>query len=223
MARVQNFKAGEGDSGLPPGGDSLPHSTIRRQLGAEWFLLHPNIQERFRRDPKPGAPVVYEGTMQEIRCSKMGALFAFLTTVIGNPLTRHEGKNVPMRVELLKVVGMPGVFWQRTYFFPNRKPTVILSTKRENEKGEMMECVGGGFGMLLDVFARDQMLHFESTRYFWEVFGRRLPFPHWLAPGKTHVIHEDLGNGEFRFTITMTHKQLGETFYQTGTFKRVGS
>ncbi len=200
--------------------DVLPHSTIRRQLEADWFLLNPNIRERFQRDPKPGEAVVYEGVMREIRCSKMGKLFAFLTRIIGNPLTPYEGRDIPMRVELLKVKGLPGVFWQRTYFFPNRKPYVVLSVKKESRAGELMECVGGGFGMLLDVSARDQSLHFESTRYFWEAFGRRIPLPHLLAPGRTHVIHEDMGGGEFQFTISMTHRNLGETFYQQGRFRR---
>src|SRR4051812_44129189 len=118
MARVQNSETGEGDGGsaavnIGPGSshDSLPHSTIRRQLMGDWFLLHPNIRERFQRDPKPGESLVYEGVMHEIRRSKMGWLFAVLTRVIGNPLTPYEGREVPMRVELLKVVGTPGVSW----------------------------------------------------------------------------------------------------------------
>jgi hypothetical protein len=46
-----------------------------------------------------------------------------------------------------------------------------------------------------------------------------LPLPHWLSPGKTHVIHQDLGGGAFRFTISMDHHILGQTFYQTGVFR----
>lgn len=84
----------------------------------------------------------------------------------------------------------------------------------------MLECVGGGFGMKLAVTARDGELHFESYRYFWSAFGVTVPLPHWLAPGRTHVIHKDLGGGDFQFTISMVHKQLGETFYQQGVFRR---
>ncbi|HYD19040.1 MAG TPA: DUF4166 domain-containing protein [Patescibacteria group bacterium] len=211
-------------TGTTAGAEAIPaFSSLRRQLGTDWHLLHPNIQERFARDPMPGANIVYEGRMEEIRCSRMGKLFAQLTRVIGNPLTPHQGRDVPMRVELIKVPGFPGVCWQRTYFYPRRKPYVVISVKKESAAGELMECVGGGFGMLLDVYAKDGSLHFESTRYFFTFFGRRVPLPHWLAPGRTHVIHEDLGGGDFRFTISMVHGQLGETFYQTGVFRRAMS
>lgn len=211
------------DVTLPPETQTscaVPVSSLQRLLKDKWADLHPNIQERFRRDPLPGANIVYAGSMEEIRCSKMGRLFAYLTRVIGNPLTPHEGKDVPMRVELIKVQGYAGVCWQRTYFYPRRKPYVVISVKRENELGQMMECVGGGFGMVLDVYPENGSLHFVSKRYFWQVLGKRVPLPHFLAPGKTHVIHDDLGGGAFRFTISMVHPQLGETFYQTGIFRR---
>lgn len=218
MAKARKIEAAEDGKALPSG-TVAPLSTIRRQLRAGWRDLHPNIRERFSRDPEPGERVVYDGVMQEIRRSKMGWLFAQLTRVIGNPLTPYVGQGVPMRVELFRKEGRKGVFWQRTYFYPGRKPYVVTSVKQESEKGEMMECVGGGFGMVLDVYARDGSLHFESTCYFCTVFGRRVVLPRFLAPGRTHVVHEDLGGGDFRFTISMTHGQLGETFYQTGTFR----
>ncbi|MGB9152630.1 MAG: DUF4166 domain-containing protein [Alphaproteobacteria bacterium] len=193
-------------------------STIRRQMKDEWHRLHPNIQARFARDPKPGEEVVYEGVMQTIRRTRMGWLFAYLTRVIGNPLTPHAGDNIPMEVRLFKREGQTGVFWQRTYHYPERKPYVVTSVKRESKKGEMMECVGGGFGMLLKLYEQDGKLHFESYRYFCQTAGLRIPLPHWLSPGKTHVVHEDLGEGNFKFTISMDHAQLGQTFYQEGIF-----
>lgn len=52
------------------------------------------------------------------------------------------------------------------------------------------------------------------------VRARQIPLPHWLSPGETHVSHTDLGGGFFRFTISMDHRQLGRTFYQTGIFRQ---
>lgn len=104
--------------------------------------------------------------------------------------------------------------------YPGKAPYVVTFIKRESEEGEMLECVGGGFGMKLKVSARNGSLHFESYRYFCTFLGYKVPLPHWLSPGKTHVIHEDLGQGNFRFTISMIHRQLGETFFQSGVFWR---
>lgn len=197
-------------------------STIKNQLNEGWNKLNPNIQERFANEPELGEKLVYEGVMQIIRCSKMGSLFAHLTRIIGNPLTPYEGINIPMEVELFKKPAKSGVYWRRIYHYPNKKPYIVTSVKKESCNGEMMECVGGGFGMLLKVYEQDSSLHFESYRYFWKFLFLRIPLPHFISTGKTHVVHSDLGNGDFRFTISMTHKYLGETFYQDGIFRRMG-
>jgi hypothetical protein len=201
--------------------DESTFSTIRRQLKESWHQLHPPIQERFEHEPKIGESVIYVGMMQKVQRSRMGWLFAQLTRVIGNPLTPHSGTDIAMVVKLYKQPGKTGVFWQRTYFYPDKKPYTVTSVKRESAQGEMMECVGGGFGMLLHVYVQNANLHFESYRYFCQCLGMRIPLPHWLSPGRTHVIHEELGGGQFRFTITMDHAQLGRTFYQEGIFHKL--
>ena len=124
-----------------------------------------------------------------------------------------------MDVLLYRKTGLAGVYWQRTYYYEGRAPYSVTSVKRSDAKGRMTECVGAGFGMVLDVTAQDKNLHFRSTRYFWQLGRLYIPLPHILTPGEMHVVHEDLGNGYFRFTITMIHKYLGRTFYQTGIFK----
>ena len=193
------------------------HNTIKWQLGHAWHQLHPNVQRRFNRLPTEQDPIIYDGVMEVVKCSRAGWLFAFLTKVIGNPLSPHQGTNVPMKVKLTSRANSCGVYWQRTYYFPNKKPFQVTSVKKDDQ-GKMMEMVGGGFGMFLDVYAENGELHFMSTRFFWKFIKWYVPLPHWLSPGKTHVIHQDLGGGEFRFTITMDHSLLGQTFYQTGVF-----
>ena len=189
---------------------------LQRLLGADWYRLHPAVRARF--DHEPESPVLYEGVMEQVHCSPAGWLFAQATRLIGNPLTWHRGHNVPMQVMLTKRQG-GGVWWQRTYGFD--APALVTSCKREDAQGRLCEYVGMGFGMRLRVHARRGALHFISERYFWEVMGVQVPLPHWLSPGRTHVTHEDLGGGLFRFTIAMDHAWLGRTFYQTGCFREL--
>lgn len=193
-------------------------STIRRQLDDAWNALHPCICARFAQEPTPDGHIFYRGIMEKVECSRAGRLFAHLTRIIGNPLTPYEGRNVRMDVLLYKRQGKPGVYWQRTYYYAGRKPYTVTSVKRESAMGEMLECVGGGFGMVLKVSAEHGQLHFRSTRYFWQLGRLRIPLPHILGPGATHVVHEQLIGKLFRFTIAMQHPLLGKTFYQTGIF-----
>ncbi len=199
-------------------------STIRRQLGEDaWMRLDPAIRARFEADPKEGEAVVYRGTMHMVRRSKAGWLFAQLTRIIGNPLTPYAGTDVPMDVELTKRRGRSGVYWKRVYYYAGRIPFTVVSVKKESKSGEMLECVGGGFGMVLNVTEEHAALHFRSRSFFWQ-FGRlRVRLPRWLAPGETHVAHEDIGEGNFLFRLSMVHDQLGETFFQEGVFRLAGS
>lgn len=197
-------------------------SVIREHLGNDWEKLHPNIQQRFSADPTPGETVHYHGSIDAQR-SCAGWLFAHLTRIVGNPLAPYAGNNIPLDVRLFKEAGGQGICWERTYHFPNKKPYVVTSVKKTGLHGEMLECVGGGFGMVLDVYAENQQLHFRSNYYFWQCGRVRIRLPHWITPGQTHVMHADLGEGSFRFTISMTHLKLGRTFFQDGIFKREGA
>ncbi len=194
-------------------------STIYKQLGEAFRTLNPHIQERFIHDPVEGEVIAYQGTMHIIWRSRLGWLFAHFTRIIGNPLSPYRGNEVPMDVLLFKKKGEDGICWQRIYYYPDKKPYIVSSIKKESTDGKMMECVGGGFGMFLTLYAKDTQLHFESYRYFWRFAGITVPLPHCITPGKTHVIHSDLGDGNFRFTLTMQHSYLGRTFFQDGTFR----
>lgn len=194
-------------------------SVIREHLGDDWRNLHPNVQERFARDPQDGEVIHYCGKIDTAR-SCTGWLFAHLTRLVGNPLTPYQEKDVPLDVRLFRKAKTKGVCWERTYHFTGKKPYVVTSIKKTGNQGEMLECVGGGFGMVLDVYAENQQLHFKSTRYFWQCGSLRVLLPHLITPGQTHVIHTDMGEGNFRFTISMTHPWLGRTFFQDGIFRR---
>lgn len=194
-------------------------STLRTLLGNEWEKLHPSVQQRFATDPAINEHIFYRGIMETVECSPAGKLFAHFTRLIANPLTPYEGKNVRMDVTLHRRTGLAGVYWRRTYYYEGRTPYTVTSVKRKDCKGRMTECVGAGFGMVLDVKAIEGSLHFRSTRYFWQMGTFQIPLPHLFTPGETHVVHEDLGDGNFRFTISMRHMCLGQTFYQTGIFR----
>lgn len=194
-------------------------SKIRERMGAAYLDLHPNVQARFAHDPAIGTTLDYKGLMDVTYCSPAGKCFALLTRLIGNPLLPLNGLNVPMDVKLMRHPGHDGIFWQRTYHYPDLPAISVVSAKKMDAKGDLMECVGGGFGMKLRLEAENGELHFISDYYFFHLGSWRLPLPHVISPGKTCVTHKDIGQGRFRYSITMTHPWLGVTFFQTGVFR----
>lgn len=191
---------------------------FRRLLGdAAWVRLNPAIRARFVTPPDAAAPTFYDGAMTEIRRSRVGALLAHLCRLIGTPLAPFAGRHVPVRVKVY-ANGLDDVVWERVYRFPGRRPLTVVSSKRRDDRTGLIECVGRGFGMALDVAEHGGALHFTSRNYFWQLGTLRVPLPGLLSPGVTHVVHTDLGAGRFRFTMRIQHKLLGETFFQDGVF-----
>ena len=198
------------------------HETVfRRLLGAKaWRRLTPAVRTRFARHPSAARATVYDGAMSEVRRSRVGAALANLCRLIGTPLAPFAGRNVQVRVKVYDD-GNGGVVWERLYAFPGRRPITVSSTKRADARAGLVECVGAGFGMTLDIYERDGALHFKSRGYFWQLGRWRIPLPALLSPGATHVVHSDVGGGWFRFAMRIVHPLLGETFFQDGVFHEI--
>lgn len=187
-----------------------------------WWRLAPDIRRRFSEKPKPDTPMRYIGVMHRVRCSASGWLFAQCGRLIGTPFAPDRGVDVPVAITLRHDVA-GGVIWEREYRYPNGPAVVVSSTKRVDADGALLECVGFGLGMRLAVFEANRALHFLSVRYFWRIGRHQIQLPHLLTPGTAHVIHEDLGRGRFRFTMTIHHRLFGTLFQQDGVFEREGA
>lgn len=202
--------------------DRHPAPDFESLVGAEgWRRLRGDIRRRFMQKPKAGCDIHYNGVMEKVDCSWTGWILAQLCRLIGMPFAPHRGCDVPTAIRLIDD-GRGGVIWQREYCYAGRKPARVQSTKRSGPDGSLLECVGLGLGMRLAVFEANGDLHFLSLRYFCHIGGHYLQLPHLLSPGTAHVIHRDLGDGQFRFTMTIHHALLGTLFHQDGVFPDVG-
>lgn len=187
-------------------------------LGHEaWTALPSAIRCRFAHEAMPRAAVsVYVGHMH-VHASWMGRIAAHLCTLIGTPVAPYVGRDVPVRVRVFDREDGSGTVWERIYDFVERRVTVI-STKQIDAQGRLVEALSAGLRMRLQVLERDGALHFVSTGYYFDWFGCHIPLPIYLTPGHTHVVHEELGDGLFRFSMTTTHPWWGEVYYQVGDF-----
>jgi hypothetical protein len=188
---------------------------------AGWRRLAPDIRRRFTEKPEPHRAIRYLGIMQRVECSWAGLVLAQICRLVGTPFAPHRGRNVPVAITLSANPGNGAILWERDYRYPDHPAALIRSEKRMMANGVLHECVGAGFGMRLAVYEENGALHFKSERYFWGCGGWRMPLPGLLSPGTAHVIHQDLGDGSFRFVMTIRHPLLGRLFYQDGIFRQV--
>jgi hypothetical protein len=188
---------------------------IRRIIGAAaWARLPSAVQARFSGER--GAE--YRGHFEYVKASRAGRLLALACRLLGTPVAPFVGRRVPARV---RVFPDPhgGMIWERTYFFTDRAPCVVRSTKRADGRGGLLEALPCGVRMPLTVYEQGGTLNFVSRGYFFQCAGLRVPLPDWLPPGQTYVRHVDEGGGWFRFTMSVRHRWLGELFFQTGRFR----
>lgn len=184
-----------------------------------WSRLHPDIQKRFGEEVHQ--PVTYQGMMSEIYASSFGKLLAQLCRLIGTPLATHSGIDVPTMVKVYPNSKLKGMTWDRFYAFENKPVTRVKSAKCIQEKVGLVEMVGFGFGMELDVSVKGGGIYFESQRFFWQKGKVKFIIPKLLTPGKTVVSQNALANGSFEFRLDVTHPILGQVFKQIGVFERV--
>jgi hypothetical protein len=196
--------------------DYPARADIRRLIGeAAWFSLPGTARARFAAH---ATSAEYQGTFDEIRASFAGKLLATCCRLLGTPVAPFTGANVPATVNVFATPD-GGTAWQRIYSFAGREQCVVESIKRLSREGMLVEALPAGLRMGLDVYVRDSVLHFVSNAYYFEIGGLRIRLPDWLPPGVTHVEHIDLGDGSFRFTMSVRHRWLGQVFWQSGRFR----
>ncbi|MEZ5756768.1 MAG: DUF4166 domain-containing protein [Emcibacteraceae bacterium] len=186
--------------------------------GGGWYSLSEGIKSRFDAMAENPALVRFIGTM-EVKRSKIGVVFAWLCKIFGSPLTHHCGNDVPVTVDVFPVPS-GGMCWQRIYNFNRHNKVTVQSIKLVDKEYGLLECVGGGLGMRLNVFEKGGALHFKSNKYFFEMLGFRISIPLIITPGAIHVVQSDVDAGFFRFYLSFNHPWFGQTFYQNGVFTK---
>ena len=195
---------------------------FKKILGPEWQKLHPDIQRRFEKNPAPNQPLYYNGILTELRCSTFGRLLALLTRpLVKGALIPYNDANFPVDIQVYSKPHGAAIFKQRIYRLHGRRPIQFTSYMLESTKGDVLEYVGLGLGMQLELQVQDGCLHFASDGYFWQIFGWRIPLPHLFTPGKTLLWHRNKSPTEFEIRIEIRHQLFGLAFTQAGFFHEI--
>lgn len=204
----------------PPTCAKEPDSRFRDLLGEEaWNNLPAAIRKRFGKRLSGGASVTYQGKVTTMRLSLAGRVLANLARLIGAPLPYDlSSVGQPAVVSVTEDVASDGQFWIRQYGRAAGFPQILHSSKRFAGPTGLEEYVGYGIGMALRVQADGNALLFKSDHYFLQIFGRRLRLPRALSPGALVIGHHDLGDDQFLFALTLTHRLFGCLIRQDALF-----
>lgn len=187
----------------------------------DWARLPPNTRQRFSKRLVDGKTATYVGSVVEIQFSRIGWWLAQIARLIGGPLPTSLDTHVPSIVTVTEDAPTCGQIWTRIYARRNGFPQVIHSSKRFSGPTGLEEHVGFGIGMTLRIIVDGQNLLFRSASYFLQIGRLRFLLPTLLTPGVLTVIHSDLGNGEFQFTLEVIHPRFGMLIRQSAIFREV--
>ena len=197
-----------------------PDSRFRDLVGASaWAALPAAVRRRFGKKMSGGASVVYKGQVTEMRMNLAGRVLAQLARLVGAPLPYDmSSKGQPAVVSVTEDIAGQGQFWIRQYGRAAGFPQVIHSSKRFSGPTGIEEYIGSGIGMALRIEADDGSLSFKSDHYFLQIGQRKLRLPRWVRPGDLTIIHRDLGNRKFLFSLSLKSRLLGELVHQDAQF-----
>ena len=204
---------------IPEPAGELADLRFRALLPAEaWSNLPLAVRHRFSKRMTGGTTVTYCGAFPEVHANVAGRMLALAARLIGGPLPLvfEPGASVVTVTE--DAVGQ-GQVWTRLYARRSGFPQVIHSAKRFAGPTGLEEHVGAGVGMALNVAVESEALVFRSAFYFVTVLGLRLRLPRWAEPGRLTIVHRDLGEGAFAFTLALDHPWLGRLIGQNAIFK----
>jgi len=210
------------DAAAIPARRGGPSLSYRDLLGGAWWRLPAATRARFEHHS-----ALYTGTMT-LRATAAGRWVARLCKLVGSPLPPPSERPLAATVRVEPDHRTGGSRWIRCYDFP-RKCVSVASVKAVDADGALVERLSCGLRMRLTLDVRGGALCFDSAGYYVECEGMtlanprygawRLELPSWFLPGRTCVSHHDLGNGRFRFVMTIRHALLGDLFHHDGVFR----
>ena len=189
----------------------------------DWSSLPAAIRHRFSKRLPGGGSTVYAGEVLETRMNLGGWLLAQALRLIGGPLPTNRCVHVPSVVTVTEDKASGGQIWTRIYARRNGFPQVVHSSKRFAGPSGLEEYVGYGVGMALELLVREGALIFRSRNYFVQLFGHRFALPAWACPGELTVIHAEVPDGRFSFTLQLKHPRFGLMLRQMALYRELAS
>ena len=192
---------------------------LKAALGADWHRLPEALRKNFDLQPGSNGQIVLSGTMYEIRHSLLAKLLIFPAQLVG-ALVPWQGENVPVTIEIsAQTAEKKCIFWRRTHNFPSHAPFIFSSRMEYLHGNEIIEKVGCGLGMRMQVSLEDDILKLTSICYQWDIFGRIIRIPNWLLLGTGQIIERAVSADQFEMFFEINHPWLGRTFSYNGIFR----
>lgn len=179
-----------------------------------WRALGANVRRRFSRLAGDGETVVYEGRVVAMHHTRLGAGLAAAARLVGGmlPLPAPAGARAVVIVSEDRAAS--GQIWTRVYARPGRFPQTVNSVKQFRGPTGLLERLGFGLHMYLDVREEAGALVFRSKGFGFGAGSVMMRLPRFVLPIDCEVRHEPVGEATFDFVLSVSAPALGTLIHQ---------
>lgn len=189
---------------------------IQRVLGDNWHQLPEVIQRHYQLDNYIQTDSVVAGIMQ-IHYPLVIKPILFIARLLG-ALIDLRGSNMQVSVRKWVTQDSETLHWKRTIKEPDGRTIIFASRMEYQQDNQLIEYVGFGFGIRLQLSVEDGRLVYRSVGHLCKTPWFTIPIPDVLFLGHAVIIETALSDTEFELDFTIRHPLWGETYYYGGIF-----
>ena len=191
-------------------------SLMQKVLGDDWYKLPTVIQQHYQLNHQHSQNKVTGKLTIDFPWFVKPILV--LVRLMGG-LLHSRGQHLNTCVEKWINQETPlTLFWRRRVQLPNRKEIVFASKMHYEGKNQIIESIGGGFGLCLHVAVEEQRLVYRSCGHLWQLGFLTLPIPDVLFLGHATITETALSDHTFKLDFQIHHPLFGNTYNYTGEF-----
>ena len=188
---------------------------MQQVLGADWDKL-PTVIQRHYQITSAQKNLTVKGTMT-IDYPFWVKPILLITRLMG-ALIDEKGENNQVHVEKWQQENPQILYWRRDIQAQNGKQTVFSSRMEYQQAHELIEFVGGGFGIRLKLSVENGKLLYRSQTHLLKLGNVIIPIPDWLILGHATISEEALSDDSFLLDFKIVHPLFGKTYAYGGVF-----
>lgn len=145
-------------------------------------------------------------------------LFLLLAPVLGmmGMLVPYKGKNIPVTVLLQSKPDSADLYFNRTFYFPNKKPYQFRSYMRYIGDNTVIEFLKGGLGTKMQYMYDGEKIDLVYKGYVWKLGRFIMPLPLAWFMGKAYTQKRALSDNAFSLHMEIKHPLWGVMYSYAG-------
>lgn len=188
-------------------------------FGKKWDKLPKVLRKRYSNLLYSDDIITVKGNL-DINFSKIMYLFLPFFRLF-NVLVPYEGKGVPVKVNFKSMPDSSKLYFERTFYFPGKKPYKFYSYMQHIKNNTVVEFVCFRIGWRMKMSCQDDKVIMQHDGYVWNIFGKLVPIPLTFILGEIYAEEKSGSKNSFSMLMKITHPLFGKIFEYGGVFKLV--